>query len=269
MRIISKQVDKDYYDSLLALGQDPGVTYKREPEEIDIQGAHYMLTYRRQPLPKGFPKEVHDLALELGVFQSKQLGITINGAYTHWNQEQVLIGFCGRLYLASRIFCTSDCGPQGERYKRWHYEADKLAQAFPELKRPTNKQLNEYGVLDRPGRHYGLDGNLVPDVEYRRLDQLNQRDHSALFRDVVQAPAFSVCYRLYTTNPVLNGFEFFRAVDAPSAFQSVESYLSNQFLGQYPLPVPLTEKEQVNRYGFDPKYGFRTRPGGGSKSKNK
>lgn len=230
---------KDYYDSLLSLGQDPLVTYRRTETTVS---AYPTTEYGTNHYDLRIPAEVVNFGLQVGVLSNRR-------------QEYTLIGFCGTLYLAYQ--------PQPDyikRFQRFYYSVDGIEKAFPKLKKPSVKEVARYGNLDQRYPWLGLTDKGLPLVAYERLRRLNEVNLDEVFRDKVQAPIFLLTYREYTVNPHLNPLQFYRAVDAPTAFQTLEAYLSNIFLGQYPVPAPLTEREQVDRYGFDPKYGFRTRP---------
>ncbi len=241
---------KDYYDSLLSLGQDPLVTYHRTSEEHAI---NYHTTYGERRYPPQVPDEVCKLGEMLNVFGR------------HKEIELALIGFCGKLYLGFHWPETGGYRPYQvtvpERNTRWYYDVEAIKQTFPELHEPNVKLVAEASNLHV--RHWwsGLSDQHVPRIIYERLRRYNEQNLDELFRETVQAPIFLLTERRYVVNPKLSDKQFFRVVDAPSAFQQLEAYLSNVFLGQYPLPAPLTEKQQVTRYGFDETYGFRTRPG--------
>lgn len=64
-----------------------------------------------------------------------------------------------------------------------------------------------------------------------------------------------------TVNPCLGDFKFGRIVDAYTAFQEVSMYLTNEMVSEtMPDPSNVADKYMVGKKGFDPKYGFRTRP---------
>ncbi len=242
---------KDYYDSLLSLGQDPLVTYHRTSEEWNLG---YDTVYGQRRYPPQVPDEVCKLGELLNVFGR------------HKEIELALIGFCGKLYLGFRWQLASFYN--GHRYEvvpdrhtRWYYDVEPIKETFPELHEPSVKLVAQASNLDV--RHWwaGLSDEQVPRIIYERLRRYNEQNLDDLFREQVKAPVFLLTHRTYTINPELQKLQFFRVVDAPSAFQQLEAYLSNIFLGQYPMPAPLTEKQQVTRYGFDETYGFRTRPG--------
>jgi hypothetical protein len=271
MKIISKQENKDYYDSLLALGQDRAVVYKREPYELNLRNSgvsHMGTEWGKNGVLKDLPKPLYELGKLLGVYtpHSMRLG------ETELTLTLTLVGFCGKLYLLTQVKAgynyylntsaslTSRC--------RGYYDVDVLAENFPEFREPSAERLTKLSTLtpptyyfERRARQIGQHRILVPRVEYERLALLENTDYDSLFRDVIQAPSFSLNAEAFVTNPVLKDLEFYRAVDAPQAFQRMEQYLSNQFLSTYPLALPLTEKQQVTRYDFDPTHAFRTRPG--------
>lgn len=266
MKIIAKKEDKDYYDSVQGLGQDPAVVYHRAPEVIPV--GHLNLGYAGYYAPKPtslVPVALHEIGTKLGVYGSNRAQVKLSGVArpVELEKTKTLVGFCGELYLATRIVVAYDqVNHPGERF-RTYYDVDKLAAAFPELKEPATEDLRAFGTLDAtPPRYYAMrpQGMRIPRVGYRRLGLLNAQNQDELFRDVVGAPVFTLNGGEYTKNPVLKPLEFFRAVDPTQAFQRLEQYLSNQFLSQYPLPRELTEKQQVTRHGFDETYGFRTRP---------
>lgn len=49
-------------------------------------------------------------------------------------------------------------------------------------------------------------------------------------------------------------------LDPYSCFQNIEQFISGVVPGQQMPMVTLSDKHMVLKKGFDPKYGFRTRP---------
>lgn len=61
-------------------------------------------------------------------------------------------------------------------------------------------------------------------------------------------------------NPILKDYEFYKVKDAFSAYQEVEQYIGGVLGNSEITSPPLSEKQAIQSKGFDPKYGFRTRP---------
>ena len=63
-------------------------------------------------------------------------------------------------------------------------------------------------------------------------------------------------------NPRLADIGFQRLVDPYTCFQAISQFIEGVVPGQQMPMVAISDASQVRKKGFDPKYGFRTRPAG-------
>lgn len=63
-------------------------------------------------------------------------------------------------------------------------------------------------------------------------------------------------------NPRLADLNMANVLDPASAFQEVSQFISGVAPGQQMPMVEISDEDKVHKRGFDPKYGFRTRPKG-------
>ena len=60
----------------------------------------------------------------------------------------------------------------------------------------------------------------------------------------------------------LNAFQFQKVKDPYTAYMELDSFISGTFGKSCGDIVQISDKDKVHKHGFDPKYGFRTRPVG-------
>ncbi len=68
-------------------------------------------------------------------------------------------------------------------------------------------------------------------------------------------------------NPILKDLEFFRVVDAYTAFQEVETFISALIGMEVPPIVEISDQSKLLKHGYDPKYSFRKLPESSKNSK--
>lgn len=64
-------------------------------------------------------------------------------------------------------------------------------------------------------------------------------------------------------NPCLSDIEFYKAMDSFSAYQELDMWISGTLAWPPNFMVTVPDKYRLENHGFDPKYGFRKRPGEG------
>lgn len=76
----------------------------------------------------------------------------------------------------------------------------------------------------------------------------------------LQAPLFQIYYNeralALNGNIRLRDFQFYKIVDAFTAFQEISMYIGNH-LARQPEPGDVPDKYRIAQHGFDPDWSFR------------
>jgi hypothetical protein len=154
---------------------------------------------------------------------------------TGLDYETFIVGFCGRLYPA---VYTWDRPANAEHC--YIYEP---------------KELLEFGK-----KHYGHWSR----ESFDEAVNLSGVQHDSIFLKV-DAPIFTIeevceleesyCAHWLITNTWLKAVEFFKVVDAFTAFQEIAMYLSNQLV-KHDEVLEVADKYKIAQHGYD-KHSFR------------
>jgi hypothetical protein len=233
MRIISKK--RDYYDSVMAHGQDQTVVFVRNAEELDL---------------KNIPKEVN----------GKLWSYDFIG--THSNSEVSIqfspntIVFCGKTYRSVTCICTTKTVPPKKevkvfynyddiveyaktygievKHKTWYWNPTDPASFF----NPTGtKVLEEFCIKNR----YSI-------LTYADMKQMEEYGYSAEHKLIA--------------NGYLDKMQFFRVMDSFAAYQELDMFISGVLPQSSAMPIQIADKDRITQRGFD-KYSFRKTPSKG------
>jgi len=242
MYIISK--NKDYYDGVVGtVGIDKTIVYERAEKEIEEKTEFpepfkYKRTY-------GIYSENDSSFVRLGDFGTKKDS-------KYFNNSFFVIGFCGKLYLGWRMF----------------YNVKKFN---PEL--GIHEDIPKFKII------YGFD-NVSDDLNnsrwgknlYDTVQYVLTYDPIEIFR-TVNAPVFiydsgiDLNYNTYLSNkksvfiinPVLKDYEFYKVVDAFTAFQEIQMFIAGVLgIGEKEI-IEVEDKYKIPQHGFD-KWSFRKEP---------
>lgn len=231
MYIISKH--KDYYDGVVgSVGMDKTLVYERTTNEIEDD--------------KLMPKEFR--FKEQGHFRRNENPF-LNVGYLHIDKQKTkkytektffIVGFCGKLYMG------------------WKFYYD-------------NKEYNEYDILSDVQKTdvvYGYENakeflensywgsSLEDDIKY--VETYNPTN---LFREL-KTPVFIHETRRQNAliiNPILKDWEFYKVVDAFTAFQEISMYIGGVLgVGEKEI-IEVEDKYKIGQHGFD-KWSFRRKP---------
>jgi hypothetical protein len=154
---------------------------------------------------------------------------------TSLDYETFIVGFCGRLYPAVHTWDRPDTGEHCYIYEP--------------------KELLAFGK-----KHYGQ----WLRESFDEAVNLSGVQHDSIFLKV-DAPIFTIeelsefgedhCAHWLITNSWLKAVEFFKVVDAFTAFQEIAMYLSNQLV-KHDEVLEVADKYKIAQHGYD-KHSFR------------
>jgi hypothetical protein len=245
MYIISK--NKDYYDGVVgSVGLDKTLVYEREFVEIEDYLEFPNEFRNNQPWKRN--KNNHFLNLN---------SFSIRKESKYRASDSFIIGFCGKLYLGWKFHWEEK---ELQEYGGWY---DMMKTDIIYGYENAKEHLNEISWKS----------NLADDVKYV-LDY----DPMNLFREF-KTPVFlydSYYNRTsignywhhnkprFIINPCLKEWEFYKVVDAFTAFQEISMFIGGVLgIGEKEI-IEVEDKYKITQHGFDYKWSFRREP-----SKNK
>ncbi|MHB1666185.1 hypothetical protein [Thiomonas sp.] len=201
-----------------------------------------------------------------------------------WLVPRILV-FCGQVYPAWQLEETLT-----GNYARWRRTAPKLPAALialdgtvvwtPEQLDSLLEKLHRLDTVLRLGTRLGFELGWHSRAERTAEPRAGLADWLASgsarhLPELVMAgitsswiPAQEDTRRhqtrktVFTLNPELREIQFYKRLDPQTAYQELERYLFD-VMTESRLPMAaLSDREQVQRKGFDAQYGFRTRPHG-------
>jgi len=243
MRIISSF--HDFYDSAMAHGQDQSVIYQRKTIE-------YKKIDSRSPLAI---KELQDKALSIEKGGDKlyswadrlyhSVPTMVHGKPRSFYTETGCVAFCGKLYVY--IHVTPSAASTGPALpEQWFYDADSLVEFCNLHKVKTDK-------------HNSWDKHTVIDRLTKVFDKKPALDYNWVIENKVICA--DITSNSVTINPQLKALQFFKVMDAYSAFQSLDMWISGTLAYPQNEMVMLDDKSMIAKHGFD-KWSFRKQPEG-------
>lgn len=155
----------------------------------------------------------------------------------HPDYNGVLVGFCGKVYPCLRF---------PKRIEKWPWIDSSESLYTKAALVPYEHCVNRYEL---PGLRRWLSEG---------------REHEELFIEV-NAPIFLIeretegaCDWILTVNVPLKPLEFFKIVDAFTAFQEISMFLGNQLCRREKIE-DIPDKFKIGQHGFD-KHSFRNLP---------
>jgi hypothetical protein len=232
MRIVSPF--KDYYDSAMALGHDAAVTFVRNE------------TSMLYPVPT----EESARALNCLVPEPSCIFETRSpfGADSPVKLCPVSIAFCGKTYNGIRVL------ELGSAEHPVFYDKPSLVAYLEKRKLFSILGNLEPRRSNRWGRYQGAS---------KLLSQQGNTAHSAFLH------AYRIAIMVWTPEPYnspilsknakLADFQFFKVMDAYSAYQELDMYLSGILAENEQSMLTVADSVKVQQHGFD-KYSFRKSP---------
>jgi hypothetical protein len=242
MRIVAKQGQRDYYDTVQGMGgyaQDD-ILYVRRPRTI--------------PLPSGlfpYPRDIR-----------------IAGARSELHFD--IVGFCGKLYVRTEVV-QRRYGTQGnlswfawtaeevdeiirERFTEREFEHYRTTAFLPYRK-------NSWGSYRQRAVHEFYIAVARPDCKGLVIFE---QEKTPVFvvpgRSSLLDPAYQKHQGFFIrVDPLLNAYDFQRVVPPYEAFQQVSMFLGNMAFPNRPIPH-VSDEDMAAAKGFD-RFSFRKDPG--------
>jgi len=235
MYIISK--NKDYYDGVVGtMGVDKTLVYERETIEIEDNKDMPEVFQPSRNSSWNNRREKHFLNLNYMNTDSKKYN----------NNESIIIGFCGKLYLAWKFHYT---------VKGWEHGT--------KVDIPKTDIIYGYEKAKKHLKDGFWKSNIQEDIDYvLNYDPIN------IFREL-KTPVFiydnsesNFRHRVSRTssmliiNPILKDYEFYKVVDAFTAFQEISMFIGGVLgVGEKEI-IQVDDKYKIPQHGFD-KWSFR------------
>jgi hypothetical protein len=229
MLIVSKF--KDYYDSSVGLGIDKTIVYNRKKEHIDNSD---------------FLKNINNL--ENVFFNSNNIfgEHNINMRVDNKEAYSFVIGFCGKLYPG--IILEKGTDKSFEKTKEFIYDKKE---AYKELNFHIKGSYNN----KRYEKCFNTNWNIIS--KHDPID-IHRKYNTPIFIWVSDRYHGNEDFII---NPRLKAYSFYKVFDSYTCFQEIQMFISGVLPQGDDVPqTDMSEKQKVNQYGFDEKYGFRKRP---------
>lgn len=264
MKLISKF--HDYYDPVLKMGRDESIVYIRHTKEIECDKTLS-----------------DDIGIILAEIPNRSHGY--NPKYETFNP--ILFFFCGKIYLGYDFDLPGDTVRHEPAVNEFLYSAEDV-EARMELHKLKWEQEYTRGNNFRPISASTLGfirtrfakkyvGDILKKYEGGIKTDFNIRFNSPVLLAYKQNREIKL-----VSNPVLKDYNFMRLFNPYAAFQEISMYMGNVLGTQQTktvnrkkkkknkqsIPTPKDDKVDIERHGFDYKYGFRKPPGKKKRKKN-
>lgn len=272
MHIISKE--KDYYDTSLGHGVDKTSTYVRK-FGVDAPNPEESAVFAEL----GYTQPIHINYQECGVFGLVKKEVTAYKSYVLVAGTAYPVWLVGRVSVdeinGNRQFKGDDLRGFANEEKLTSYYRRVMERSFEEAGYEPAKDALK---VSRPYRYF-----------YGENKSNEQQEKNFLSKDFTewhlshQAPVLLVVggakieefagemrvsgssssskSMVVVTNPSLKNLGIPYYLDAYACFQKIEQFMTGVVPGGQMPMVELTDKSKILKKGFDPKYGFRRRPG--------
>jgi hypothetical protein len=264
MRIVSKF--RDYYDSIMAHGQDLSTVYLRKEEEITAPDLLAALKSPSRSEWRWAQDETKGAKLPRPYVPDQM-------AVDHEDVRCLSFGtgyvlFCGKAYryVFVREEYKNPCYRDGTgAWNKLHYFYD-----YKELE----EFLQSYGKLvkDIYRRKF-----LTDELEYaRKLEAFLSQQGTDEVEDLLVKHRIVTARQIYShdlhrwyweSNSPLKDCKFFKIKDPYTAFQELDMYISGVLGQQAKEVVNISDKDRIYQHGFD-KYSFRKLPEEKGKKQN-
>ena len=261
----------DYYDVIQAQGVDREHVYRRRTRGADVPAS---------TLPPGPPG--YRFGSDPHFYNRLDEGLEVKSIYVYFT----VVAYCGRcIPVATVSYYTLDPHQHRDearlvRQRGLYTAAELLEELSPlpgdywysdawdeaECRRAPAESSERFGACVGHYANYACDDLLRAAGSPLALFYPVRQERSAVLNKKLTGVEEEVAG--VTVDPVLKDLDFYRVRDPWTCYQDIFQYLSG-VLGkvQERGGTKMTDGEQVRRHGFDERYGFRTRPGGGKKRK--
>lgn len=245
MKLIHGKIH-DYYDCIAKYGHDThGNIFVRNPETITIQ------TQRTYTVERGWHWDTPDHPLNFMLTDSVNY---CEDRYRFKNKklatiETFKILFCGKLYKGLKIKIDDN------RTTHYCYDVDSVKEIFlvNETELPE-KDLNKDRWWNR--KEFLTVKSL--------LSYFEVTDHFdiAISNKLVIAILSTInrSGAVINLNSELSEYEFYKVLDSYSCYQTLQQYVDGSLSYPGNICQDIPDEYKIESKGFDPEYGFRTRP---------
>jgi hypothetical protein len=227
----------DYYDSVTSYGVDKTVVYIRTETEIAWKNKEVSVPYEEK-----IKWDAKDVTYEVNKY---------------------VIGFCGKLYpvIEFRLYVAES----GFR-SQFFYDVESVKEFMAKRKMQNSERTYFWRENFYVTSETGLK-NWFDTARWNVLLPLFHEHKVPVFvfgRDFTKPSGRAIKLVL---NPRLKNFQFFKAQDTVTAFQSIYMYISGVLGISAPTTVEISDKEMAKKKGHDSKYSFKKPPGKRGKNK--
>lgn len=285
MKLISKF--HDYYDTVLAQGRDESIVYVRERAEAMQHLSPALLPWLAEA--RGFSVGartifVRDQANHHGRGHTPWMGPDTDETETQWRFDEAFVVIAGKAHpvwvrhgaiealMDRQNFMQSPVGdvataPLAAAMRAKLHERRNVLQKEPDVQvRPHAEQEENTRAYENARARF-----LTQDFTELHIAQgapvLLLGDPECLYGRAFNRAAFRTQGNeaatknvLVVKNPRLASLGFQRTLDPFACFQEISQFIGGVVPGQQLPLVEISDKSKIEKKGFDPKYGFRTRP---------
>lgn len=235
MKIISNF--SDYYDSIIAYGVDPLITYKRFTEEHNLD-TKYLGTN-----PTKFDWR-HSHLIELKAdFDFSKIGI-----------ETFYIFFCNEIYLGWKIWKKSRHSQICDLYD-FFYTKESILKYLADVDTARNYYGFRHPSWKAPDSLKDISEMFDKRTKLLTLYKPEENFYIKYSSPVIVFTNTEKGVRLIT-NPKLKDFKFQKIKEPFTAFQEISTFISNTFGYPGNPTVEVSEKTKIEKHGFN-KWSFR------------
>lgn len=236
MRIIGKL--HDYYDGLMAYGQDNSVMFTRVTQTFDKRSDEVF-----KDAVKLLEVDVFERSSWRGYFRLPSTELTTKKGDRH-TVCAVLIGFCGKMYFGLHV--KSSYVDNLDKYIYSVEDAEKLEQIY------EYKTVNDWEESKKV--------KYLSNMMHKAVDTVNAIDTSEFLMK------YKVPYFVINTShgevlnvhliPELKMYDFQRVKDPYTAYQEISMYMGGVIPQQPPEGIVIRDVDRIFQHGFN-KFSFR------------
>jgi hypothetical protein len=252
MKLIAGKIH-DYYDSLLKYNSAEGNTFQRTNETITLTVYNRYVNYR------GTKQTIEDdnvlSALITNNYFGNERKKKVDKIYYQF--YSICILFCGKMYFGLRCDKEIPTGLPVKPITTYIYNYDEFLTYCTgegiEIKQWSKQDNNKW---KKPFFRF----ECLKDY-FKPIDFLDFSIDNKLVIAIVdgskrtynnQQPVYLNCS--------LKEYEFYKVFDPYSAYQTLSQYIDGSFAYPGNITIEIADKYKITGKGFDPVYGFRTRP---------
>ena len=248
MRLISKF--HDYYDTAIGFGIDPNIVYVRKTKK-----------WKNEPFKPNLYLQAVQKHIAKTPFDDFRVNKVCSPVFNETSVNNVVtVLFCGKMYVGIQlVYIDKFHIVPYEAEKKWCYDVEQIKRFYDN----HEMKLPEKPLPPRKVR-YGWRGTS------KDKQLMNERNLKRLFKMKIDYP-LDIHHELDTPiiqlslnnepvlNPELKKIEFFKKLDAFTAFQEISMFISGVMGGKSPKMVEISDSDRLSMHGFN-EWSFRKEP---------